>query len=157
MRQKHSYGRTEISLPKASEFTLLQYVQILNENGFMNSNYLLNPQKSISSCIRLSNLWGKETMIFTHRVSGKYQRLWRSLPLLKGLRKLVERVKEKPKGNFMDYYVICVPGTNGMKNIFSDKHQIHITPSSKSTQCFPPPCLLSRYLLGRTWYSHKYC
>lgn len=148
----------------------------------MNSNYLLNPQKSISSCIRLSNLWGKETMIFTHRVSGKYQRLWRSLPLLKGLRKLVERVKDKmvpwtvvtylifthqkkkkrkserkTKGNFMEYYVICVPGTNGMKNIFSDKHQIHITPSSKSTQCFPPPCLLSRYLLGRTWYSHKYC
>ena len=36
---------TETSLPKASEAILLKYVQMLNENGSMNGNYLLNPEK----------------------------------------------------------------------------------------------------------------
>lgn len=38
-------AETETSLPKASESTLPKYVQILNENGSMNGNYLLNPEK----------------------------------------------------------------------------------------------------------------
>lgn len=53
------------------------------------------------------------------------------------------KTKPKTKSYSMEDYGVSVPWTNGMKNIPSDKHLIHINPSSKIAKCFSPPTRLS--------------